>query len=164
MQNQTELTPRHFIKTITIIHLGLLSAPTLFGFVAYAQAKDTFLDYSNTDDTFMLVVPIIALSGIFMGNLLFKQSLIAARKADSLQNKLAKFQTASLIKYALIEGPAFLAAVAFFQTNNLTYLYIAAILILYLYILRPTKDKIEKGLQLRGDDRDKFNRLDHPIA
>ncbi|SHG84992.1 hypothetical protein [Flagellimonas flava] len=157
-------TPNKFIKTLTIIHLALMTGPILFGFVAYSQAKDAILDYSDSEQIFLIVVPILALSGIFMGNLLFNQILRSSSKESGLQGKLARFQIASILRYALIEGPAFLGVVVFFITENLTYLYIAAVLILYLYLLRPTKDKIERGLKLRGADRDQFNRLDQPVS
>lgn len=163
MANPTANTPNKFIKTISIIHLGLMTGPVLFGFVAYSQTKNSFLDYSDTSDVFLIVVPLFALTGIFVGNLIFKQAMKSAERTEGLQTKLARYQTASLIKYALIEGPAFLGVVAFFITGNLTYLYIAGVLILYLYLLRPTKDKIERGLGLRGKERDQFNRLNQPI-
>ncbi|KQC29842.1 hypothetical protein [Flagellimonas eckloniae] len=163
MKNNTAQTPNNFIKTLSIIHLGLMMGPVLFGFVAYSQSVNAIQDFSNTEDVFFIIVPIVTLSGIFMGNLLFNKLLKSAIKADGLKAKLAGFQTASLIRYAFIEGPAFLGVVAFQLTENLTYLYIAGVLILFLYLLRPTKDKIERGLELRGKEKDQFNNLDQPI-
>ncbi|MCL6268079.1 hypothetical protein [Flagellimonas myxillae] len=163
MENNSQATPNGFIKTLTIIHLGLMAGPTIFGFIAYSQAENSVLDYSNTEDVFIFVVPIFALTGIFVGNLIFKQTMNAASTIEGLRAKLTRFQTASLVKYALVEGPALLGFVAFYISENLTYLYIGAVLILYLYLLRPTKDKIERGLGLRGQERDQFNRLNQPI-
>lgn len=162
-QSATALTPNSYTKTLSIIHLGLLAGPFILGVVAYLQTENPFLDYTNTEDVFIYVVPIFALSGIFVGNLLFKQMMTSAMKTDGLRTKLARFQTASLIKYALIEGPALLGAVAFLNTGNLTYLYIAGVLILFLYLLRPTKEKIELGLQLKGEEKSQFNKSNQPI-
>lgn len=164
MKNSTaQITPNKFIKTLSIIHLALMMGPVLFGFVTYSQSKNSFQGFSSTEDIFFIIIPIVALSGIFMGNLLFNKLVKSAIKADGLKSKLTGFQTASLIRYALIEGPAFLGVIAFQITENLTYLYIAAFLILFLYLLRPTKDKIERGLELKGKEKDQFNRLDQPI-
>nr|WP_299384889.1 hypothetical protein [Allomuricauda sp.] len=135
----------------------------IFGVIAYTQSNDTFLDYSNTDEIFMLVVPIFALTGVLMSNVLFKQMMNNSSKMEGLRAKLMRFQTASLVKYALIEGPALIGIVAFFNTQNLAYFYIAGVLLFYLYLLRPTKDKIERGLQLKGQEKDQFNRLDQTI-
>ena len=162
-QSTAALTPNSYIKTMSIIHLGLLAGPFVLGIIAYLQTERPFLDYTNTEDVFIYVVPVFAISGIFMGNLLFKKLMASATKTDGLRTKLARFQTASLIKYALIEGPALLGAVVFLNSGNLTYLYIAGTLILFLYLLRPTKDKIELGLQLKGEEKAQFNRLDEPI-
>ena len=164
MSNTTAvLTPKSFIKTLSIIHLGLMAGPFLFGVVIYSQTTDSYMDYSNTEDIFIYIVPIIAITGIFVGNLLFKQKMRSAGELDGLRPKLFQFQTASLIKYALIEGPALLGIVAFDNTSNLTYLYIAGILILFMYLLRPTKEKIALGLDLKGEEKAQFNKLDHPI-
>ncbi|TMU50916.1 hypothetical protein [Flagellimonas algicola] len=162
-QSAAVLTPNSFVKTLSIIHLGLLAGPFLFGVVAYYQTENAFLDYTNTEDVFLFGVPIFAVTGIFVGNLLFKQMMTAAMKTDGLRPKLARFQTASLVKYALIEGPALIGTIAFLNTGNLTYLYISGVLILFLYLLRPTKEKIELGLDLKGDDKNQFNKLNQPI-
>lgn len=163
MNQNTPKTPANYIKTLSIIHLGMLMGPVAFGVVMYSQAKNSTLNFSDTSDVFLMVVPIFALSGIFVGNLLFNRMLQAAKKEEGLAPKLMRFQTASLIRFALTEGPAFLGIIAFHQTENLTYLYIAGVLLLYLYLLRPTKDKIERGLALRGKERDQFNRMDQSI-
>lgn len=162
-QSAAELTPNSYIKTLSIIHLGLLAGPFMLGVLAYSQTENPYLDYTNTEDVFIYIVPVFAISGIFLGNLLFKQMMATAMKSDGLRTKLVRFQTASLIKYALIEGPALLGAVAFLNTGNLTYLYIAGVLILFLYLLRPTKEKIELGLQLRGVEKAQFNQSNTPM-
>lgn len=161
--DNTQATPNKFIKTLSIIHLAMLIGPVIFGFLVYSQSHSTFQNLSDTTDTFLIITPIVALSGIFMGNLLFNKLIKSAIKVDGLKPKLAGFQTASLIRFAFIEGPAFLGVIAFQLTENLTYLYIAGVLILYLYLLRPTKDKIERGLVLKGKEKEQFNTLDQPI-
>lgn len=164
MDNTTaQPTPSSFIRTLTIIHLGLLAGPFFFGMVAYFQTENTYLDYTNTTDVFMIVVPLFAVTAIFMGNLLFRQMMKSAIQTDGLRLKLARFQTASLVKYALIEGATLIGIVAFLNTSNLTYFYISGVLILFLYLLRPTKDKIEQGLELKGEEKAQFNKLNEPI-
>ncbi len=164
MENSpAQTTPSSFIKTLSTIHLALMAGPFLFGAFAYFQTENSYLDYTNTEDVFMLVVPIFALSGVFMGNLLFKKIVKSSDQVKGLRSKLTRFQTASLIKYMIIEGPALIGIVAFYQTANLTYLYISGVLILFLYLLRPTKYKIEQGLRLKGEEKSQFNRLNQPI-
>jgi len=74
-----------------------------------------------------------------------------------------KFQTASIIKYALLEGASLFSIVIFSNTQNLTYLIIGVVLIGYLYLQRPTKSKIESALDLKGADKAKFDRTHEPV-
>jgi len=76
---------------------------------------------------------------------------------------LAGYQAASLIKYALLEGPALLNIIWFSLTGNLLYLTIGGVMILFLFIQRPKAEKIEKELELKSDHKRQFYKLDEPL-
>jgi len=63
----------------------------------------------------------------------------------------------------MLEGAALFSVVIFSNTQNLTYMIIGAFLIFYLLLQRPTKDKIERFLDLRGEEKAKFNQLNEPL-
>ncbi|UII80710.1 hypothetical protein [Flagellimonas sp. CMM7] len=157
------LTPNGFIKTLSILHMGLISGPILFGAIIYFQTQNTSFNFSNTSDIYLMVVPIVAVSCIFLGDFIFKQSIKNIPKTVNLKQKLARFQTASIIKYALAEAPALFGIVAFMITGNMAYLVVSVVLILYFFMLKPSKDKIERSLNLNGEEKNQFNRLDQPI-
>jgi hypothetical protein len=154
-------TPKNFLKTLTIIHYALVSGPLLTGIIFYLNTE---LNTNGTvDDIFVYIFPLIALGGIFAGNFIFKKLLSNIKKNENLQHKLAGYQTASLVKFALLEGPAFLNIIWFSQTGNLLYLTIGMVLVLFLFMQRPTKIKVESDLELIGEHKRQFNRLDDPI-
>ena len=159
-----ELTPKGFLKTISILFLGLLAGPLIFGIFTYSTIKETKIDYSDTNDIFLFLVPLVAISGILVGNILFKEQIDKLKNKDSLREKLSGFQTASIIKYALLEGPAFLGIVAFNDNGNLLYLIISGILILYLISQRPTNDIIETTLNFTNEQQNQFNQREQIIA
>lgn len=156
-------TPRSYIKTLTIIHYALLAGPMILGIVFYLNtALD--LNGNTNNDIFVYIFPLIALGGIFGGNFTFKKLLLNSKKNDSLQHKLASYQTASIVKFALLDGPALLNIMWFSQTGNLLYLTIGMVLVLFLFMQRPTKIKIENDLELTGEHKRQFNKLNEPLG
>jgi hypothetical protein len=154
-------TPRNFLRTLSIIHLAMVIGPLLTGTVFY---MNTELNTNGTqNDIFIYIFPVIALAGIFASKVLYRLFLNPLKQKEQLQDKLAGLQSASFIQYALIEGPAFLNIIWFSQTGNLLYLTIGAVLLIYLFTLRPTKTKIENDLELKGEHKRQFNKGNEPL-
>ncbi|AEM71042.1 hypothetical protein Murru_2003 [Allomuricauda ruestringensis DSM 13258] len=156
-------TPGGFLKTMSILHMGIAAAPVVLGAFFYFKTGDAALNFSNSSDIFLAIVPVVALASIFLGDLIFKKNLKSLPENATLKNKLAKFQTASIIKYGLMEGGALFCIVVFANSQNLTYLIIGVFLICYLFLQRPTKQKIERALNLKGADKAKFDRTNDPL-
>jgi hypothetical protein len=154
-------TPNKIVKTLSIIHLAMVIGPLLTGTVFY---MNTELNTNGTqNDIFIYIFPVIALAGIFASKVLYRLFLNPLKQKEQLQDKLAGLQSASFIQYALIEGPAFLNIIWFSQTGNLLYLTIGAVLLIYLFTLRPTKTKIENDLELKGEHKRQFNKGNEPL-
>lgn len=159
-----ELTPEKFMRTQTIIHLGISFGVLAFGIFSYLDIGESFINYSNTDDMFLYILPSLALLCVFGGNYLFQQKLNDISQKNTLREKLAEYQTASIIKYALIEAPAFLGIFLFQNEGNLVYLFVSGSLIIYLLIQKPTRLKIETDLNLYGEQRNQFNQTGQIIS
>jgi beta-lactamase regulating signal transducer with metallopeptidase domain len=141
-----------FIQTLKLIHIALVVGLTIFSVLAYAQ-NNSFNADINTNSTLLYIVPIVALLGYFGSQMFFKKMLLQVHTSDSLQTKLNKYQTAAIVKYALIEGPAFIALFVYHTTGNALPLVIAVCLLAYLFVQKPTKDKIIDSLNLTSDER-----------
>ena len=165
MENSTPpITPKLFLRTITIIHLALVAGVLILGFVMYSITENQKLELSYSGDPMFFIVPIMAIAGILVGNYLYGNSIKGLTSKNSLQEKLAGFQTASIIKYALLEGPALLGLVAFMNEGNQYFLIISILLVLWLIMQRPTRDKIERDLMLEGTLKNEFVQEDLPMS
>jgi len=158
-----KLTPNGFIKILSMIHLALLIGLIVFLIIAYTQNKEWQLNLNDTGDIFFFIVPILAIGGILAGNFLYDKQINALSTKNSLRQKLAGFQTASIMKYALVEGPALLAIVSSMNSGNLFYVIIAVALVVYFYFQKPTKEKIESHLKLNSELKMQFNNADQAI-
>jgi hypothetical protein len=128
------------IKTIKIIHLaicaGIILAYIFAGQFTIEQLKGQEID---SDDLVYLVIPFAA---FFISNFMFKSQLKQADPKSTLEEKLPIYQTASLIRWAILEGAAFL--ILFMKPDLLIF---GIILILYLVFLRPTEENIVSDFQ-----------------
>ena len=147
---------QRYIQTLKLIHVSLVVGLAIFSVFAFMQNKDFNADI-NTNSTLLYIVPIAALIGYFGSQLFFRKMLSNVQTSDSLQPKLNKYQTASIIKYALIEGPAFIALFVYYTTGSALPLVIALCLLAYLFVQKPTKDKIMNSLDLTSDQRRTLN-------
>ncbi len=158
-----KFTPRGFIKVISFLHLGIAATPIVLGTLFYFRTTNTELSFTNSNDMFLAIVPVVAISSIFLGDFVFKKIIKALPNNMTLREKLMKYQTASIIKFALLEGAALFSIVIFGNTQNLTYLIVGLLLIFFLFLQRPAKQKIETTLNLRGEEKAKFDRTDEPL-
>ncbi len=141
-----------FIRTLQLIHLSLVAGLGIFTVFAFVQNNGFNTDLT-TDSSLLYLVPIAALLGYFGSQVLFKKMLSNSKPSDTLDTKLNTYQTASLVTYALIEAPAFIAIFVYFTTGNALPLVIAVCLLAYLLVQRPTKEKIVNSLPLNLEER-----------
>ena len=164
MVNQNlQTTPKTFLRTISIIHLVLNLGLILFAAVTFFINSGRNVFNYNTNDPFVMVAPLLAIAGIAGGIFLFKKQVAIAQSKDTLKGKLALYQGALIQKYALVEGPAMFAIVAYDLSGNLLFLIIAGLLLLYFISIRPTKDRLVTDLDLSYEDKITFDSEDTQI-
>lgn len=163
MEHQVKVTPNKFLKIITIIHTFLVFGVLLFIGTAFYLSKDVMNFSFNTENTFLWMYPIIAIGGVVISEVLFKNMLKEAKHKTRLKDMFAPYQTASLVKYMFIEGPIMLGIVFFLTTNNTVFISIAMLLTGYLILQRPTKERIERDLALKGELKRQFYRSDEVL-
>ena len=149
-------TPDSLIKTMSIIHLALLAGQMLLALGAFAQSTKIFFGIMYLDDYYVYVVPVLAMAGLFGGYVLFKKQLKAIRYKSPMSEKLAAYQNALIIRFALLEIPSLFAIAAYMVIGNLFFLAVSGFLMIYFIFLRPTTEKIDTDLQLDLDDPMRF--------
>lgn len=165
MQNETHpITVKTFLRTYNLIHLALVAGVFVSGFLIYMKTKVQELNLSYSGDVMFFVVPIMAISGIVAGNFLYAKNIKKLDSKTTLLEKLNGFQTAAIIRYALLEGPALLGIVAFINDGNQYFLIISLNLLAWLIAQRPTRDKVERELKLEGLLKSEFQKVDKPLV
>jgi len=139
------------IRNLRFVHSGLCLGLMAFTLVSYFEHYSFFAE-TDSGDPFVYLVPILAMTGYFTSKYIFQQQLKAIARDDALSSKLKKYQTANMLQYALVEGPALFALVIYYMQGNAFFLVIGLSLLAYLISLRPKTDKLIKALPLRQDE------------
>lgn len=151
INSQQQTTVKGQLRTLTIIHLALVGG-CVIALLMFSQNATPFI-YSTPTDMLTMVSVLLPVATIFAGNILFKKQLGSIPDNATLQQKLAGYQTAFIVKCALIEGPTLFALIIFSSTHNIYNLIIGIILIVILFIQRPSKEKIIEQLNLAREER-----------
>jgi hypothetical protein len=139
--------PQGAVKALPIIHLGLLMGQVLFAIVVYYITPQKGFSL-NENDPFVFVAIALAAGGFIGGNLIFKQTLAKIPPDATLSQKIAAYQTAFIIRAALMEGPSLFSIAVYMLGGNLFFLAVTALIVLYFITFRPTKEKITADLNL----------------
>jgi len=124
------------IKTLQIIHLalcaGLIIAYFVIGEISVEKLKTIpIIDASS------IVFAILPFLAIIMANFIFKSQLKQVDRKLKLEDKLPVYQTASIIRWAILEGVAFIILIL-----KPDFLIFGILVIIYLIFLRPTEERI----------------------
>lgn len=136
------------LKILSLIHASLVFGLLVLSIFSYFYGVGFVSNFNIKGDVFIYIIPLLAMFGYFGSKYIFRKQLLTINTSDALALKMAKYQSASIIKYALIEGPAVLAFVIFMRDGYTLYFTIAVCLLLYLAFDRPTKTKLFQDVQL----------------
>jgi len=143
-------TTKEFFRLASIIHLALVLGIVLFGSVVYFfivdyQQVDTQSEFAKL---LVYLVPGLVIGGIIASNLVYRIKLNEVRFIGDLKTKMLGYQSALIVRYMLLDGPALFALVAIFITNNTNYMVYAGLMVVLLVLKRPTRKSAVMDLDL----------------
>ena len=130
------------LKIFKIIHIalvvGLIMAYFFLGNLSdFSQLK---MPEINNENMIYLTIPIVA---FLLSNLLFKRLVSKIESNLSLKQKLVAYQSATIVRYAILEGAAFIILIIFPK-----FIVFGILLIVYMALLRPTEQRIKRDLHI----------------
>ena len=155
--NNLAITKSSF-KTIQIIYGALIFGVLAMSVLIYSMLEDPIYKV-DMSDKFFIIVPILTVIGIFLSSYLYRLNIDKIESRDSLPSKLAKYQSANIIKGAVLEASALFASVASLLTNNLLYLVFTLVLLVVMYLKLPTLLKFENEVVLDMKEKSELKML-----
>ncbi len=140
-----------YLSALTLIHAALGIGQLLFGLVSIfliQTDEPAIQSLPVSETTLQFLIPTLLLIGFIAGRLLFKNKLNSLKESDDLDVKLKTFRSASVIKYALAEGPILISIMTYLLTHSILFLGLAGLGLITFMLDRPTKYSIIDGLAL----------------
>ena len=129
------------IKTLKVIHLALVAGVAI-AFTILGNFKTIFDMVIDNSSLLYAFIPAIA---YVASNFMFKNMLGKIQKDACNEEKLAIYQSASIARWAIIEGACFLILIL-----KPDFLLLGVILLIYLILLAPKKAQILQTLDIRN--------------
>lgn len=123
-------------QVIKTIHLSLVLGVVLAYFFIGDLQSLNFLNFDEIDSSnfIFLLIPVAA---IVLGNYLYKDMMRKVDETLKNEEKIGTYQTASLVRWAILEGAAF-----FILFSKAELILFGLLLIIYMLFLRPSENKM----------------------
>lgn len=148
-------TSKEYFRAAQILFFALIASMLFFSGITLVLILSGNISSADPelDNIFLVVVAVFVAGGFTASNMLFKKKLQEIKEMKTLLQKMPFYRGALILRYALIEGPAFLAITMSFVTGNLLFLAVAALIIAYFLTLKPTPARAIKELELSYNDQ-----------
>lgn len=152
-----QITYRQYLKTLLIIHLGMMMAQLIFIAIIFVLVNEesSIIDI-NTQNILLIAVPVTIILIISIGKYFYQQQLKKIITKKELILKFKSYQSMQIIQFAFAEMAALTCFLASFLSQNLVFVYGSIGVLLYFLTLRPTKIKLEKELQFDFNEQNKL--------
>ncbi len=129
------------LKTIKIIHLAICAGVIIAYFIIGDLSSLENLKMPSIDKASVIYL-LIPISSIFLSNFLYKSQVNNIDSKLKLEEKIPFYQTASIIRLAVLEGAAFL--ILFLKPD---FLIFGILIIVYIIFIRPTETQFRKDFE-----------------
>jgi MFS family permease len=143
------------IKSLHILHTALLAGQIIVLLLSLLLAgKHTAVESITFFKILQGVVAVTAIVSVTAGFVVFAKNVSRLQQSGlSFPEKFRDYRAASILKFALIEGPVLFSIVAYFIYPNLSFIVLAVILLVIFVLQRPTIPMLVLHLQA---DRENF--------
>jgi hypothetical protein len=134
-------------KLLKTIHTVIVASMGGFAILVFALAKSGNLHPAaagtNVEKTLQVTAILFSVILFIIGLNLFKRGMLKARNSgEGGQERFAKYRSACVLWWAMIEAPGIFAAVGYALTGNFAFLLLAAAHVLALLTFMPRKENI----------------------
>lgn len=109
-------------------------------------------------DLVVIAVALLAAVCVVMSSYLFRKK-VADSMGKPVIDKLVLYRQATIIRFALLDGPALFSIVFFFLTGNYLYLVITGCMALFMILNRPNDEMIAEHLMLTEEDKNALKKM-----
>lgn len=148
---EPEFHPRVAYRTLRIIFYSLNTGLLIF-FLVGVYLNEMVLPPFKDEIDILTVVNLLLLASIPLGYTFSSRKLEAIKPKDPFSRKFEQFQTAMIIRWAMIEGTALFSIVGLILLKDAKQLVIFILCIVVLSINSITRDKVVRMAKLNPEE------------
>ncbi len=157
MKYQQPTNLKELYNSIKILPLALIAGLCMIsGIMVYLKQGQDATD--NFGEFLVIIIALLAAAGFVLGSFLFRKR-IADSMGKTMIEKLVIYRQATIIRFALLEGPGLFSIVFFFLTGNYLYMIITGAMVLFMLLNKPTDDMIAQHLMLTEEDKNELKKM-----
>ncbi|TLX76617.1 hypothetical protein E9993_06930 [Labilibacter sediminis] len=142
-------TSKIFFRTLTIIYSAMLLGQLAFiSIVIFLKLPSGRIDASGFSFPFSVVLPFLTITCLIASSIVYRVLVKSAQLKEKLVDKMPIYQSALIVKLALIEGPSLFSVVIFLMTGQVYFLIFTLILLLIFITSKPGRQKAIDELKL----------------
>ena len=150
---------REWLRQLVLLHSAMTIMTVIISFMIFFISDFVAGGYESSPiPASGTVGTVIAFLGIIVSNFIYRSKLPEIQKISGLDNKLLYFRSTSITTYAILEFACLMNFIIAFVSGNIYNIYIGLILVVFLYLKRPVKDKILKDMRLSKEEIEEFER------
>lgn len=147
------------VKAMQVLHRAMLLGQIIFAAIAFVVVYTNRFPPSlaDMDQLFQVIAVTVSFAGFFIGSALFKKKVQEARDSSAaVKVKAGTYRSASIIQWALLEGPCLFCIICFLLVGNYAFLALAAAIMFWFGLNGPSKIKIMMLLRLSEEEMENF--------
>ena len=161
-----QVTSKQYFKTLTILFYALIIGQIIM--IGIAFLSPFFLEKTivtaKLQMYIILLVSFICIFGFSSVRAVFKNKLKQLSQKKDLVEKMQKYQNLTIAKYATLEGCSFCAAIATFLTGDTILLTFSLLMLMLIFVDKPSCYKAMKDLNLSSEDARKIQNPEEIIS
>ncbi|MBK9449709.1 MAG: hypothetical protein IPN95_09885 [Bacteroidetes bacterium] len=139
---------RQFFNQLTLIFIGFIGSIFLFLLSVLIGAQSADPKSHDLDTVLFISAPLSSMALILISHRLFLARAKSAREAQKLYEKMDAYRGATVVRFLLLDGAAFVQLIAFFLTENRIFLPIALVVATLFMLYRPGLERFIKDMEL----------------
>lgn len=167
METKKINTVKEYFQALSILHASLILGQVLMVGIIYffANADEALVSGTQaTGQSWVYLIGALAIVGVLVSAQLYGMRLKKLQEMKDLTAKLAGYRSALVTRYAILEIPSLLSIIGYYLTNNLLLLIFTGLIIILLFIYRPTTERLVADLDLSAEEQAKISNPDTVIA
>ncbi|MEQ9404551.1 MAG: hypothetical protein RIM99_13240 [Cyclobacteriaceae bacterium] len=143
------------LRILRIIHFSLMMGPAFFATVVFYLT----VSGSNSQDPVEILTYVpgaLFILSLPLSDFMFKMAKKELKNKSDLKSKVAVFQTAQIIRMAILEMCALFSAVVALINGDIYQLIVVALVIVFMAIKTPSVLMLETELELSQEEKSQF--------